>query len=73
MEESKEEEGKTDCTHSMFPMNLDLSQLYMDEILLLGENLDKEQLCVSVVWDWMHRGVTEVGISREVIAAMNCG
>ena len=36
------------------------------------EKLEKEQLCMSVAWDWMFQGATEAGAHREVSAAMEC-
>jgi hypothetical protein len=40
---------------------------------LLGKvPLRKEQVCFSIAWDWMYRGVTERGIAREVAAVMTC-
>ena len=40
--------------------------------LVEKENLVKEELCISVAWDWMYRGVTEGGIGRELSAAFQC-
>jgi hypothetical protein len=42
------------------------------EMLVQEENLEKEQLCISVAWDWMYRGVTAPGINREVCATLEC-
>ena len=36
------------------------------------ENPANEQLCISLAWDWMYRGVTEAGISREICATLAC-
>lgn len=36
------------------------------------EKIVREELCISIAWDWMYRGVTESGIRREVAAAMSC-
>jgi hypothetical protein len=36
------------------------------------ENIRKEELCISIAWDWMYRGITESGIRREVGAAITC-
>lgn len=35
-------------------------------------NLEEAQVCISVAWDWMYRGVSEGGIAREVSATMTC-
>jgi hypothetical protein len=42
------------------------------EMLVQEENLEKEQLCISVAWDWMYRGVTAAGINREVCTTLEC-
>jgi len=39
--------------------------------LIEEEALDgKEQMCISIAWDWMNRGVTPAGISREVCSVL---
>ena len=40
--------------------------------LLEREKIKKDELCISVAWDWMYRGVTEAGIRRELAATLNC-
>jgi hypothetical protein len=40
--------------------------------LVQEENLQKEQLCISLAWDWMYRGVTAEGINREVCTTLEC-
>jgi hypothetical protein len=42
------------------------------ENLVQEEKLEKEQLCISLAWDWMYRGVTASGISREVCTTLEC-
>lgn len=33
---------------------------------------DTEQLCVSIAWDWMFRGVTSDGANRELSSVLEC-
>ena len=40
--------------------------------LVTRENMGSEEICISVAWDWMYRGVTETGIRREISATMSC-
>ena len=40
--------------------------------LVLANNLTKEELCISVAWDWMYRGVTVPGMNREVVSTLEC-
>jgi hypothetical protein len=35
-----------------------------------GLNHNKETMCISVAWDWMNRGVTASGISREICTVL---
>lgn len=30
----------------------------------------QEKLCISIAWDWMHRGVTSAGINREICTVL---
>jgi hypothetical protein len=32
----------------------------------------RDDLCVSVAWDWQYRGVTSEGINREIAASLEC-
>lgn len=38
--------------------------------LIARKGLAGEQICVSVAWDWMYRGVTSAGINREVCTVL---
>ena len=49
----------TDCHH-------DLRQQLQQSIGL------SEQLCFSIAWDWMFKGVTSGGINREVSSVLEC-
>mmetsp|Transcript_27524 Transcript_27524/g.40496 ORF Transcript_27524/g.40496 Transcript_27524/m.40496 type:complete len:1131 (-) Transcript_27524:848-4240(-) len=41
--------------------------------IILDENLGfGEQLCMSVAWDWMFKGVTSEGTNREVASILEC-
>ena len=40
--------------------------------LVNEQMIRKDELCISVAWDWMFRGVTETGINREISATMSC-
>ena len=33
---------------------------------------DKEQICLSIAWDWMFKGVTSDGINRELSGILEC-
>jgi len=37
---------------------------------IFGENT--EDICSSIAWDWMYKGVTQDGINREVSSALEC-
>ena len=34
--------------------------------LVTERNIQDEELCISIAWDWMYRGITDTGINREV-------
>ena len=34
--------------------------------------IQKEQICVSVAWDWLYQGVTSEGINREIVSTLEC-
>lgn len=33
-------------------------------------NLTGEELCVSIAWDWMYRGISAAGINREILTIL---
>ena len=51
----------TDCHSKLRQKNI--------EKLKLGTS---EQICISVAWDWMYRGVTSEGINREIVSTLDC-
>lgn len=51
----------TDCHSKLRQKNI--------EKLQLGTS---EQICISVAWDWMYRGVTSEGINREIVSTLDC-
>lgn len=38
--------------------------------LIAEENIDGEEMCISVAWDWMYRGVSAAGINREMLTIL---
>lgn len=52
---------KTDCHASLRPS-------YMAR----KKDSDKEEVCISIAWDWMYRGITSQGVNREVLATLEC-
>ena len=36
------------------------------------EDSQKEEVCISVAWDWMYRGITSEGVNREVVHTLEC-
>jgi len=40
------------------------------EELIKERNITGEELCISVAWDWMFKGVTSAGINREVLSVL---
>jgi len=45
---------------------------YLRSQLIKEENLFKEEICVSVAWDWMFRGVSVNGIHNELENTLTC-
>ena len=44
----------------------------MREQIKREENLQREEICISLAWDWMFRGVTAEGINREICSVLEC-
>jgi hypothetical protein len=42
------------------------------EKLVRKEELKKEEVCISIAWDWIYLGVTAAGINREVCSTLAC-
>jgi len=40
------------------------------EELIKERNITGEEICISVAWDWMFKGVTASGINREVLSVL---
>ena len=55
---------------SISPLPDDDCHKDLREALIEEEKLKGEQLCISVAWDWMFRGVTSAGINREVFSTL---
>jgi hypothetical protein len=40
------------------------------EQIIKENNLKGEELCISIAWDWMYRGISSEGINREVSSTL---
>ena len=40
---------------------------------MIAEKLGyEEQICMSVAWDWMYKGITDYGINKEISSILEC-
>lgn len=67
--------GRLHAFRKLAPSVLDQTDCHFklrNEVLQTKENSQQEDLCFSVAWDWMFKGVTSDGINREVTSILEC-
>ena len=67
--------GRLHAFRKLAPQALQETDCHYDlrnEVLQTKENGQQEDLCFSIAWDWMFKGVTSDGINREVSSILEC-
>ena len=67
--------GRLHAFRKLAPVSLPKTDCHADlrsSILRDERQVGTEDLCVSVAWDWMYRGVSSDGINRELVSTLEC-